>query len=30
MLREGRFLGKGNVEEREARREVLCVRKEDV
>jgi hypothetical protein len=30
MLREGRYLGKGNIEGREVRREVLCIRKEDI
>jgi hypothetical protein len=30
MLREGRYLGKGNIEGREARREAFCVRKKDV
>jgi hypothetical protein len=30
MLREGRYLGKGNIDGREARREVPRARKEDI
>jgi hypothetical protein len=30
MLREGRYLGKGNIGRREVRREALFGRKEDI